>query len=194
MFWWAHPDSNREPKDYESPAPPLSYRPVLHVDYCTRKLSSQENFIYPHCRQTPSHGLRDRVDQRGARGRRLLRVGLRLLRLSPVLGPLLCLLLGSVLHACLLLAPCGAPSRPVRGTSCMKKATRADGLNQQRPRDGAIADCLLSCVCLLRRPRVRCATRRPGPRRRGRRRMRARRNPRPCACASSLPRISPRPS
>ena len=27
--WWARPDSNREPKDYESPAPPLSYRPVL---------------------------------------------------------------------------------------------------------------------------------------------------------------------
>ena len=26
-MWWAHPDSNREPKDYESPAPPLSYRP-----------------------------------------------------------------------------------------------------------------------------------------------------------------------
>ncbi len=25
--WWAHPDSNREPKDYESPAPPLSYGP-----------------------------------------------------------------------------------------------------------------------------------------------------------------------
>lgn len=28
FLWWAHPDSNREPKDYESPAPPLSYRPV----------------------------------------------------------------------------------------------------------------------------------------------------------------------
>ena len=27
LFWWARPDSNREPKDYESPAPPLSYRP-----------------------------------------------------------------------------------------------------------------------------------------------------------------------
>ena len=24
----------------------MSYRPVLHVDYCTRKLSSQGNFIY----------------------------------------------------------------------------------------------------------------------------------------------------
>lgn len=57
VLWWARPDSNREPKDYESPAPPLSYRPVLNVDYCTRKLSSQGNFIYPHCRQTswPSH-------------------------------------------------------------------------------------------------------------------------------------------
>ena len=32
-LWWAHPDSNREPKDYESPAPPLSYRPVA----CSRK-------------------------------------------------------------------------------------------------------------------------------------------------------------
>ena len=99
-------------------------------------------------------------------------------------------------------SPCLPPSRvvgrcvfrPVRGTSYMKKATRADGLNQRRPRDGAIADCLLLYVCLLRRPRVRCATRRPGPLRRGRRRMRARRNPRPCACTSSLPRISPRPS
>ena len=70
-LWWAHPDSNREPKDYESPAPPLSYRPVLHVDYCTRKLSSQGNFIYPYADRRHSHRLCDRVDQRGARGRRL---------------------------------------------------------------------------------------------------------------------------
>lgn len=26
--WWARPDSNRQPSDYESPAPPLSYRPT----------------------------------------------------------------------------------------------------------------------------------------------------------------------
>ena len=29
--WWARPDSNREPKDYESPAPPLSYGPARKV-------------------------------------------------------------------------------------------------------------------------------------------------------------------
>ena len=28
ILWWARPDSNRQPKDYESPAPPLSYRPL----------------------------------------------------------------------------------------------------------------------------------------------------------------------
>ena len=29
--WWARPDSNRQPKDYESPAPPLSYRPSYYL-------------------------------------------------------------------------------------------------------------------------------------------------------------------
>lgn len=104
-MWWAHPDSNREPKDYESPAPPLSYRPVLHVDYCTRKLSSQGNFIYPYADRRHSHRLRDRVDQRGARGRRLEVAVLLLERGDALLDR------GVGLHLC-------------------EKATRADGLDQ----------------------------------------------------------------
>ena len=175
FLWWAHPDSNREPKDYESPAPPLSYRPVLHVDYCTRKLSSQGNFIYPHCRQTLPHRLGNGVDQHGARGRPLLRVDLRLLRLLPVLG------LGRVFHACLLLAPCGA--RP-----CMKKATRADGLNQRRPRRA----CGDSYSIVL--GAIRYAMLPPGWPQRARPRMRARQSPSPCAYASSRSRRSPHPS
>ena len=35
VLWWARPDSNREPKDYESPAPPLSYRPFCIRHTCS---------------------------------------------------------------------------------------------------------------------------------------------------------------
>jgi hypothetical protein len=31
MFWWAQQGSNLQPRDYESPAPPLSYRPVMGI-------------------------------------------------------------------------------------------------------------------------------------------------------------------
>ena len=42
-WWWARPDSNRQPKDYESPAPPLSYRP----DYEKARLCGLSNAWLP---------------------------------------------------------------------------------------------------------------------------------------------------
>ena len=43
IMWWARPDSNRQPKDYESPAPPLSYRP----DYEKARLRGLSNSWLP---------------------------------------------------------------------------------------------------------------------------------------------------
>lgn len=40
--WWARPDSNREPKDYESPAPPLSYGPAKKVALLPAKQQSRK--------------------------------------------------------------------------------------------------------------------------------------------------------
>ncbi len=40
--WWARPDSNREPKDYESPAPPLSYGPARKVALLPAKQQSRK--------------------------------------------------------------------------------------------------------------------------------------------------------
>ena len=39
--WWARQDSNLQPRDYESPAPPLSYGPVWVFEWITSRYSER---------------------------------------------------------------------------------------------------------------------------------------------------------
>ena len=63
-LWWAQQDSNLQPRDYESPAPPLSYRPAREaLGYSIpngREISNSTHFLREKTRDSAANSTRQR--------------------------------------------------------------------------------------------------------------------------------------